>query len=232
MANTVRNRPDVEKNIVEDVNSNPLENIQDSYEKYKKPINTGLGVVVVLIMAYFAYTKMYQAPREEKASSAIAFAQRYFQVDSLDRALNGDGQHSGFLKVIKKFSGTNAANISNYYAGICYLHMGDYNNAIKYLKDFDGKGTLVAYQGWGALGDAYMETNNIKKGIEYYKKASSNKEDELVTPTYLYRLGVAYEADNQPEEAKKAYKELKEKYPRSMDARDIDKSLARLGELN
>jgi TolA-binding protein len=105
------------------------------------------------------------------------------------------------------------------------------NNAIKQLKEFDGKGTLVQYVAWGLLGDAYMETNNTKQALEYYTKATGNKDDKSTTPTYLFRAGLVYEMNNQPEEAKKAYLRIRDEYPKSPQAREIPKYLAKLGVL-
>jgi len=232
MANTARNKPGVERIKAEEPGISALDNLQVQYENNKKTINTVLTVVVVLIVAVFAYLKLYKEPQESKAATALSYPQQYFQTDSLGKALDGDGQHQGFLKLIKKYDGTKAANLAKYYAGACYLHMGDFKNAIKYLEDFDAHGTMVKYAADGALGDAYMEMGNTKKGIEYYNKASENKDDELLTPLYLYRAGMAYELDKQNDKAKDAYKRIRDEYPQSLQARDMDKFLARLGELN
>lgn len=227
MANTARNKPGVERVTIED--DNTLERLQGSYEKNKKVINGVITAVLILVVGFFGYKKLYQAPRESKASAAISIAQRYFEMDSVSKALNGDGQNSGFLRVMKKYSGTKTANLCHYYAGICYLKMGDYKNAIKYLEDFDGKGTIAGYEAEGGLGDAYAETNNMKKAIEHYNKAAADKDNVVLTPIYLYRAGQAYELDNKPEEAKKAYLRIRDEYPQSPMARDMDKLLARLG---
>ena len=109
---------------------------------------------------------------------------------------------------------------------------GDFKKAIKALSAFDGKGTVLANQASGMLGMAYMETGDKKNAIESFKKATANKEDGLVTPMYLYQLGLAYEADGKTAEAKETFKRIRDEYPRSANARDMDKELAKLGELN
>jgi len=229
MANTARKRPG--SVTVEDDGLKTLERLQLSYEKNKKRINTAITVVLVLIIGFFGYQRLYKAPRETKAAGAVYHAQRYFDIDSVGKALNGDGQYAGFLKIIRNYSGTKAANLSHYYAGLCYLKMGDYKNAVKHLESFNGKGTLVETVAMGSLGDAYMENGNIAKGIDAYRKAANDKEDMLLTPLYLFRLGVAYEMNNKPDEARKAYRRIRDEYPTSTQAREIDKYLARLGDL-
>lgn len=230
MANSARNQPGTKTNA--ELEFNPLDKVTLTYEKNKKRINTIATVIIVAVVGFFAYLKLYKDPQENKALNALSFPQSYLMQDSLNSALNGDGQHVGFLKITKKYSGTKAANLSNYYAGICYLRMNDAKNAIKYLKEFDGKGTDVEYMAYGALGDAYMNDGNVKEGINYYSKATEDKNNLVVTPMYLYRVGMAYEMNNQLDKAKESFKSIRDNYPTSIQARDIDKSLARLGVLD
>ncbi len=232
MANTVRNKPGSETYTVVEKESNPLENLQTRYEQNKKNVNTAITVVVLLIAGYFGYQKLIKEPKETKAANAIAYAQVYFAQDSVNRALNGDGQHLGFLKIVKKYDGTKAGNLANYYAGACYLQMHDAKNAIKYLKDFDAHGTKLQYVANGLLGDAYMENKNVKEGIDHYNKAASDKNNMLLTPLYLYRAALAYEMNNQSDKAKENYKRIRDEYPQSMQARDVEKNLARLGTID
>ncbi len=229
MANSARNKPGTTQ-AAEAEDSKVLDNLLAKYEANKKRINTIVTVVLAAVVGYFAYTKLYNEPREVKASTAMAFAQRYFEADSVDKALNGDGQHKGFLFVLKKYSGTKAANLCHYYAGVCYLQKGDFKNAIKHLEDFDGNGSMVTYAAAGVLGDAYMETNNSSKAISAYEKAIGNDKDNLLTPLYMFRLASAYDIANKKEEAKKYYQKIKDEYPQSEQAREVEKYLGRLGE--
>jgi len=232
MANSARNQPGAVRAAKQEPETDPLEAVQGFYETNKKMITTVGAVVLSVVVLYFGYTRLYKAPNEEKAATAMSYPQMFFAADSLNMALNGDGKNPGFTKIAKKFSGTAAGNLACYYEGVCYLKMGDFKNAIKSLKEFDGKGTMVGSMAAGLLGDAYMESNDNAKAIESYKKATADKEDNLVTPLYLYRLGIAYQAAGNTNEAKAAFKRIRDEYPKSMQARDIDKELARLGELN
>ena len=211
--------------------SDTLLNLQSWYENNKKRINTIATVVLVGLAAIIGW-RFLTAGKEEKAATQMSFAQRYFEMDSLTKALNGDGQHPGFTRIIKKYSGTKSANMSHYYAGIIYLRTGDFKNAVKHLDEFDGKGTILERAAAGALGDAHMELGATKKGIEAYEEAIEDKEDEIMTPTYLQRLGMAYEMNKQPEQAIEAYKRIRDNFPQSMQARETDKNLARLGVLD
>jgi len=232
MANSARTQPGVETPEKQEADINPLDNLLATYETNKKTISTIATAIVVVVVGYFGYMNLYKKPNDEKATAAMAMPQLYFQADSLSMALNGDGKNMGFAKIETKYSSTAAGNLAHYYAGICYLKMHDFTKAIKSLSDFDGKGTLLAYQAWGALGEAYMESGNKDKAVEYLKKATAVKEDQLVTPIYLYQLGLAYEATGKVNEAKETFKRIRDEYPRSIHAREMDKELARLGQID
>jgi tetratricopeptide (TPR) repeat protein len=222
MANTPHTQP---KNS----ETSPLDSLLAFYETHKKRINSASTLILVAVVAIFGYFKFIKGPKENKASNALVMAQSYFQQDSLNKSLNGDGQNLGFLQIVKKYGGTKSGNLARYYTGICYLQMEDPQNAIKYLKDFDAEGTEIKYMAYGALGDAYMETGNIAEGITYYNKASGNEDNNLITPMYLYRAALAYEMNNQPDKAREAYQRISTEYPQSQQARETDKNLARLG---
>jgi tetratricopeptide (TPR) repeat protein len=213
-------------------NDDGLERLQLFYEKNKKLINGITTGVLVIGIALFAYFKLYLGPREEKAAAKVFYAQQYFAADSLQLALQGDGQHAGFIKIIRDYGGTKTANLSHYYAGICYLRLGNFKSAIKQLEDFEGKGTLLSTAAAGALGNAYLESGNTKKAIEHFQEATKDEKDVVQTPLYLAELGAAYELNKQPQEAINAYKRIRDEFPMSMQARDIDRSLARLGVLD
>ncbi len=231
MATATPNTPPAKPKYTLSTGINSVDELQYKYENNKKVINAFAIGLLLGVAAFFGY-RFYQSSQNEKAATAIAYPQRYFEMDSMSTALNGDGRHSGFLKIAKKFSGTKTANLAHYYAGICYLKMGDNKNAIKQLADFDGEGTLVGLAAKGALGDAYMDAGNAGKAISAYESATADKNDVALTPVYLQRLAMAYEAAGKKEDAAKAYRRIRDDYPQSQVSRDVDKYLARLGILD
>jgi tetratricopeptide (TPR) repeat protein len=209
-----------------------LEKIALAYENKKKTINTVVIAIALAVAGFFAYKYLVQQPNEEKASVAMMRAEQMFSIDSVNLALNGDAQNAGFLKIINKFEGTASANVAHFYAGSCYMKMGDYANAIKQLKAFDAKGTVLEHAKSGLLGDAYMENKDIKNAIENFNAATVDADDDVYTPMYLQRLAIAYEKNNQLEDAKKAYIRIRDEFPRSFQSREVEKSLAMLGVLD
>jgi tetratricopeptide (TPR) repeat protein len=211
---------------------NPLADIRDTWERYGKQASYVLLAIVVLVAGYIGYRKWVAEPNEKQAVAAMFRAEQYYQMDSARLALNGDNINYGFLKVIARYSSTRAANLASFYAGSCYLKLGDFNNAIKYLKDFSTSVQILQERDYGLLGDAYSELNRKEEAAEQYKKAGTYFEkDELLSPEYLFRSGYLYESMGKTQEAIGMYKMIKDKYPQSQRGVEIDKYLARLGAL-
>ena len=154
-------------------------------------------------------------------------AQDYFASDSLNLALNGDKTHPGFLKIIDDYKWTKAANLAQVYCGMIYMKQGKFDEAIEHLEKFNGKDVLVSGEAFCLLGDAYSEKGENDKAIENYKKAAYNHENELTSAMYLKKAGMLSEKTGKNADAVKFYQEIKEKYPTSAEARDIDKFIAR-----
>jgi predicted negative regulator of RcsB-dependent stress response len=209
-----------------------LRTVESWYETNSKMINNVLIVLLAVVVGIFGYTRFYKGPRIEKSNDAIFRAQTYFGMDSLNWALNGDGNNVGFLKIIDKYSGTPAGNLAHYYAGVCYLKKGDFTNAEKQLRAFDGKGSMVTNVAKGALGDALMEQGKTDDAIKSYLDAASDNDNTLLTPLYLERAGMAYESKNNNVDAIKIYRRIRDEFPMSMQSRNMDKYLARLGDYN
>lgn len=201
---------------------------QNLWQTYQKKVLTVVGVIAVVIGGYYAYNAFIVAPKEQKAQEAMFKAEDYFGKDSFKLAIDGDGTNKGVLYVIKNFSGTKAANLAHYYAGVSYLHLGDFNKAIENLKNFSSDSKPVQMVAYGAMADAYSELKKNEDAISYYKKAASTfVEDELTSAEYLWRAGQLCETLNKNKEALEFYKEIKAKFPKAKQG-EIDKFIYRL----
>lgn len=201
------------------------------YLKNNKTVNIIGIAIIVLIGAYFAYKNLYIKPQEKKAVAMVFKAQQYFERDSFRLALQGDGNNYGYLQVINRYGGTKVGNTARYSAGVCYIRMGEFQKGIDYLKKFHADDNLVQAMAYGIMGDAYMELGKTNEGIANYKKAANYKDNDVISPLYLMRAGLALEKEGKTKEAIDAFNEIKSKYPLSTEGRDIDKYLARLGEV-
>ena len=195
-------------------------------EKNQKILTVVIGALVIVVGGYLAFKALYVQPREKDAQEQMFMAEQYFEKDSFNLAINGDGNYLGFLDIVDDYGSTKAANLANYYLGISYLHMGQYQEAIDYLDDFETEDLLLAPVAAGAKGDAYAELNETDKALSAYKTAYGYT-NEFTTPIYLMKAGKLLESEGKYEDALKAYREIKQKYPESGEGRTIDKYIAR-----
>jgi tetratricopeptide (TPR) repeat protein len=206
-----------------------LKSVQGFWKQYQKFITGFVVAGVVIVGGWYGYKTFIVEPKEEKAAEALFKAEEYFRMDSSNLVLNGDGQNRGALYVIKNYSGTKAANLAHYYAGISYLKLGDFNNAVKYLKDFSTNAQQIQLLAYGALGDAYAELNKKDDAISFYKKAATAFEtDENNSAEYLFRAAMLMETTGKTKEALEAYKQIKEKFPKTDKGFQADRYIYRL----
>lgn len=197
-------------------------------ERNQRIITIVIGAVVVLILAYLGYQRYFLTPKNIEAQEQMFMAEKYFEKDSFDLALYGDGgNYLGFLDIIDDYGITKSANLAHYYAGVCFLHRGEYDNAIDYLKKFNSKDMMVSAMAQAAMGDAFMENGDTKKALSHYTKAAEMHQNEFSTPFYLLKAGMACEQLEQYANAAKYYEMIKMDYPKSSLAREADKYIAR-----
>ena len=197
-------------------------------EVHLKQIITGIVIVLVIVGGIFAFKYGYLVAREQKAAAAIFKGEIYFAKDSFNMALNGNGaDFQGFAKIADTYGHTVAGNLAKAYAGICYFKLGQNEKALKMLKSFSGKDNMVSPAIVGLIGDCYVNMGKTEEGISYFEKAASEASNEVVSPVYLKKAGIAYESLKKYDDAIKAYTSIKEKYFNSMEAADIDKYITR-----
>lgn len=216
---------------------------KDFWERYNRIIMIVAAAIIIVGGGYLGYKNFIQKPKETKAAEAIFKAEEYYRMDSVNLALNGDGQYPGFLSVISKYGGTDAANLANFYAGSCYLKLGDNDKAVKHLKKFSTGARQVQAIAYKLLGDAYADLGKNADALDYYKKGAHYFEtDEKNSAESLFRAAyLAGKVMNNTKEAVALFKELKDKFPDAYitmgtggeKASDIaEKYLAQLGVYN
>jgi len=197
-------------------------------EDNQKKITYVVGAIVVIVGIYLAFNRFYMQPKENEALSQMFMAENYFEKDSFNLALNGDGNYLGFLDIIDDYGLTKSANRAKYYTGISYLHLGQYEDAIDYLKTFKTNDLLLGPVKTGAIGDAMLELGNTDDALKQYKKAYSETDNILTTPIYKMKAAKLLESMNKLEEALKLYEEIKKDYPESAEGSTVDRYIARV----
>lgn len=179
-----------------------------------------IGVIVLAVAGFFGY-QYYVMNQNQQAQSDMFQAVYYFESDSLELALTGDGNNLGFIDIIEDYGVSDAANLASYYAGAIYLKQGKFEEAIEYLKNFSADDLLVQARSYSLIGDAYMELGTFESAADYYDKAANYKPNKQFTPTYLMKAALAYEKLSDIETAKKRYEEIIEKY---WDSSEVQKA--------
>ncbi len=197
-------------------------------EENHKPITYIIGAIVLVVVVYLAFTRFYMHSREKEALSQMFMAENYFERDSFNLAINGDGNYLGFLDIIDDYGMTKSANLAKYYTGISYLHLGQYEDALAYLKKFKTKDLLLAPIAEGSKGDISLEMGNTDEALKHYRKAYKLNDNDLTTPVYMMKAANLLESAEKYEEALALYKEIKEKYPNTVEGQSIDKYIARV----
>lgn len=185
----------------------------------------GLGVLVIAGVLFFQINK---ANQNETAQGEMFQAVYFYEQDSVDLALNGDGVNPGFLEIINDYSGTDAANLSNFYAGSIYLSQGEFQKAVDHLRKFSSDDYFVQAKAFALTGDAYLELGNHSEAINFYNKAVNHKTNKYFTPMYLNKLAIAYEEAGQIDNAIKAYDRIENEYFESYEFTAARKHKARL----
>ena len=202
-------------------------------EKNSKLLFYSLVIVILLILGFLGYNKYVIEPQETAASNELSFPRKHFNeantaagsdIDSLlQLGLDGVDNKFGFLDISEQYNGTKAANIANYYAGVSYLKMKEYQKAIEYLSKFNSDDELLGPTALGAIGDAFADIDQAEDALDYYEKAANKKDNEFTTPLFLFKAGRTAMDLGQFSKAEKIFTKIKENYPSTDPGKDIDK---------
>jgi TolA-binding protein len=204
-----------------------LENAEDWAENNAKPLIAIAVVIVLAVAAYFGF-QWYKGNQDGEAQKEMFQAIYYFEQDSLNLALNGDGNNLGFLAIIDEFGFSDAAKLANFYAGNIYLKQGKFEVARLYLEDFSASDILVQARAYSLIGDTYMEENKFEDAAKFYNKAANYKSNKFFSPTYLMKEALAYEKLNQNDKAKEVYNKIISEFWESAEYQNARKFKARL----
>ena len=186
-----------------------------------------LGIIVLLV-GIFWLLRLYQNKKNGEAQSQMFQAEKWLEMDSLKLALNGDGNYLGFIDIERNYKMTKAGNLAKYCIGICYLHLGQYQDAIDYLSKYSKKDKVIGSLATGAIGDAYIELGDLDKGVQKYLEAANSARNSFNTPIFLLKTAQVYETQKKYSDALKVYERIKEEYPESTEGTSIDKYIARV----
>ncbi len=200
----------------------------EAFLKQNTRIVAGAIVLMILIIAGILFYQIHKANQNKTAQAEMFQAVYYFEQDSVELALQGDGTNRGFLYILDNYGGTDAANLSHYYVGSIYLSQGEFQKAADHLKKFSSSDYLIQAQAYSLTGDAYMELGNTSEAIKFYKRAADHKPNPFFTPKYLSKLAIAYEEAGEINNAISTYERIENEYFESYEQTNARKHKARL----
>ena len=203
---------------------------EDWVAKNQKYIFVIVGLAAAIVLGYLGYQEYVAKPNQVTATNDMFQAKKYFneavngvEKDSLfNLALNGGEGKFGMLDIIDEYSGTDAANLAHYYAGMSYLNLKDYKNAVTYLSDFNSTDQALAPIAKGGVGDAFIQLNQPEDALGYYEEAAKMRSNDFTTPLYLMKAGTTSLTLGQGDKALTFFKKIKDDYPTSAEAANID----------
>ena len=205
-----------------------LSKTEQFIEENQKSLMTIIGAIVGIVALFSVYQNFYIEPMEKEAQAEMYMAELYFQKDSFNLALNGDGQYLGFLDIADDYSSTNVGQLANYYAGLSYLHTADYDNAIEYLGDFSSDDIILSSLALGCIGDAYMELGDTDAALDAYADAVNNSANDFTAPRYMMKQAMIYTSNGDNNKALDLFKVIQSDYKTSREANGIEKYIARV----
>ncbi len=187
-----------------------------------------LGAILVVLLIVIGGNRFYLKPLNEEAAADMYYAERFFQTDSFNLALNGYGTYPGFLNVMDDYGMSKSAKLAHYYAGVCYQRLGDNKKAVKYLEKFKTNDLLVGAAKYSTLGDAHVELGEYKKASAAYNKGIDDYSNTFSSPIMLKKLGIVYEEIGDLDQALATYKKIEAEYPESTEGREVKKYIGRV----
>jgi tetratricopeptide (TPR) repeat protein len=206
----------------------PISKVEHFLESNKKSLGIVVGSVVAVAFLYWAYNNWYMIPRETEAQELLGSVQLMIEAGDLETALNGNDQDLGLAQIAENYSGTKAANLANYYAGAISLKTGKFEEAIAYLDEFSTDDPILGPQGYGMIGDAFLELDQPKEAMEYYHRASKASDNTMIIPYFLMKLGQVAEEQGEFDRAEKAYLRIQKEFKESREGAEIEKYIARV----
>ena len=201
-------------------------------EENKNNLMTVVLAIVIGFSGFFAYDRFYVQPKENNAATEMYNAESNFGQSKFQEALDGDEQFAGFLEIIDSYGGTKAANLAEYYAGICYLRLGDAESAIEHLDNFSSDDEILAPLAKAAIGDAFSELGQNEEALSYYVKAADLRTNDFTTPIFLMKAGNAAYTLGDYDNALELYTRIKNEFESSKEGQKIDKYIARVTAAN
>jgi tetratricopeptide (TPR) repeat protein len=205
-----------------------IHKVESFFREYKNILIYTVGGLILIFAVFFGYRELISKPMKAEALEQMIVPQNNFERDSFRLALKGQGSlEPGFESIAEEYSSTPSGNLANFYAGVCCLKLGEYNEAIDYFSKFKSDDEIFAARSLANIGNCYVELGDLENAVKYFVQAA-HKKDNAASPSYLMKATAVYEKLGQYSKALELYEEIKYQYPESSEALVIDKYIERV----
>lgn len=198
----------------EEVSENFVTKTIAFFNKYQNIIYGVIIGILVVVLAIILFNKFYLQKKNGEASAQMSYPISQLMAGdsaSLNRALEGNDENDGFLSIADGYKLTKTSNTAKYYAGLCYLKLGQKDEAMDYLKKFKKREDVLWYGCQSVIGDLYDEQGDKAAAVKYYEKAAKG-EDPYFTPIALFKLAQMYERQDKWNEAADTYQKIEDNF--------------------
>jgi TolA-binding protein len=124
--------------------------------------------------------------------------------------------HKEFQAIVDKYPHTRSAEIARYFVGLTEVDLGDNAGATRELQSVaesrnEGLSALAKF----ALASVYRNQGHNKQAIELYTALIAKPTSTVSKATAQLEMAAAYEADQQPLEARRIYQQVQKENPAS-----------------
>lgn len=199
-------------------------------EKNRTPVTIAVVAVLVLVAGVLGYRKFIAEPKAKQAAEAIWKAQYYFEIDSLDLALNGDGNYLGFAQVADEYGSTPTGKLAKFYIAVINHQKGDLETALQFYQEADLGDDVLRVMAVGNQGDILSDLGRPAEAAAQFMQAADLVKSDYTTPMFLMKAGIVYQQQNDWKNAEKCFSRIANEYPFSPDANTAKKYAARAKE--
>lgn len=192
-------------------------------EQNRKKIYACVAIIAIVVVGFFALRHYYFQPREVEAAEEMFAAENHFTEGNFELALNGDSVSLGFLDIIDSYGRTKSGKLARYYAGVCQMNLGMYEEALSMLKKFKGHDLLIKAEAEMLCGDAEAELENFDAALRHYEKAAKINPNMVTTPTARFKAALVMLRQGDNGRAVETLESIRHDYPESTEANEVDK---------
>ena len=196
------------------------------FDQHRKLVYGVIAGLVVLVAAIIGYV-IYQNQQAEEAEEHLARIVAVYEQGSYQEALDGTADNLGLLEIAEEYGSSSSGNLAHFYAADALYHLGEYERALEHFDEFDKPDGFLGASAIAGEAAVYENRGEHERAADRYLEAARFFENPLSSPQYLLNAGRAYEAAGDYAAATRAYEEVKEDYPDSQIAAQIDIYIAR-----